>query len=292
MSYHLIGNISALICDDGIEPLATATLRIYLPAMAAGGPLPAFGISQEPMRIQPEEAASKADRLLAEVTLDAEGNFRACWQEIHLFTEPLEIDMCITHVPGVKKAAATPQHFHLGVMVPNWRRNKDRYLSAFAYIIPSDCWNSIRHQLQSWAITGVVKHYRSHNAMPKVRVQAYNARNGKKLGEAMSNEYGRFRMQFPFEPAHRHLLPVRNGVIRIGPDVFFKVLTPEGFIIWSEERSMGSHPQRQGVPPCSKQDLYIKPSPILKSMIHLSGWRQLVQIARMRKRYFEHYSLV
>lgn len=292
MSYQLIGNISALICDDGIEPLAHATLKVYLPPIhAAQLPAP-HGIFREPQSLTATDVTAKADRLLAEVKLDMDGNFRLTWQEIHLFTEPLEIDICIEHIAGCRKDQVIPLHFHLGVFVPQWRRSKERYLSAFAYIIPSECWTSIRHQLQSWAITGVLRHYRNHNPIGRVLVQAYNARSGKKLGEAFANEQGRFRIRFAFEPQHRHLLLVRNGEIRTGPDVFFKVLTAEGFMLWSEDRNAGLRDDRVGVAACSKQDIFIKPSPVLKSMLPLSGWRQLVQIARMRRRYFEQYSLV
>lgn len=284
MSYQLIGNISALICDDGIEPLAHATLKVYLPPIHAAQLPPCHGVFREPQALTETQVAAKADRLLASVELDLEGNFRLSWQEIHLFTEPLEIDICIEQVAGSRKGLSVSLHFNLGVFVPHWRRSKERYIAAFAYIIPSECWTSIRHRLQSWAITGVLRHYRNHSPIGRVLVQAFNARNGKKLGEAFANEQGRFRIRFAFEPPHRHLLLVRNGEIRTGPDVFFKVLTIEGFLLWSEDRNEGLRDDRLGVPACSKQDIFIKPSPILKSMIPLSGWRQLVQIARLRRK--------
>ncbi len=292
MSYQLIGNIAALICDDGIEPLATATFSVYLPALCAAHCATDLGIFREPVPISAAEAARKEDRLLARATLDADGNFRANWQEIHLFTEPLELDVCITSVPGARKTGGSPQHFSLGLFVPHWRRNKDRYVAAFAYMVPSGCWAGIRHQLQAWAITGVVRHYRSRQPVPKVIVQAFHARNGKKLGEAFANAQGRFCLRFAFEPLHRHLLPMGNGELRIGPDVFFRILTQEGFLLWSEDRAAGFLPERQGLPVCSKQDIDVKPSPALKSRLPLSGWRQLVQAARLRRKYSGHHSLV
>ncbi|PUZ20667.1 hypothetical protein GA0116948_11387 [Chitinophaga costaii] len=292
MSYQLIGNLSALICDDGIAPLANATLRIYLPELSINNEVDWLGIVRDPIPLSAEAVAQKADRLLAEVVLDAAGNFRVAWQEIHLFTEPLELNICITNIAGLGNPMASPQHFSLGMFVPDWKRHKEIYMAAFAYIVPSECWAQIHHQLHVWAITGIVRHYRNHLPVSRVIVQAFQEGSGKKLGEAFVNEQGRFRLQFAYKPPRRRLPPEGNPTMQKGPHVFFKVLTMEGATIWSENRAMDLQPECQGLATCTKQEIYVKPLTVLKSTQLFSGWRQLLQRVRLRRKYVEHYSLV
>ena len=68
MSYLLIGNISALICNDCVEPLANARIRVYLPATQdPADPLAmGKGIFNDMKPLSAKEVLMKADRLLAE----------------------------------------------------------------------------------------------------------------------------------------------------------------------------------------------------------------------------------
>src|ERR1041384_5550901 len=124
MSYLLIGNISALICDDCIEPLTNAHVRIYLPDNTSS--TPAYnhkGIYNDLRELSAVEISDKRQRLLAEGVLDGQGNFNISWPETHLFTEPLEIDVCVDHLHGRLLPATATRHYHLSVIAPHWKKN-------------------------------------------------------------------------------------------------------------------------------------------------------------------------
>lgn len=100
MSYLLVGNISALICEECIEPMAKGRLRIYLPEDRYPSEVTGKGNFNHLKQLSAMEVALKADRLLAETVLDERGDFRLSWEEIHLFTEPLELDLSFEEMPG------------------------------------------------------------------------------------------------------------------------------------------------------------------------------------------------
>lgn len=272
MSYLLIGNISALICDDCIEPMAKGRLRIYLPEERY--PSEATGTSNfsHLKQLTPVEVTMKADRLLAEAVLDERGDFRLNWEEIHLFTEPLELDLCLEEMPGRAPGKRGVTQYHLSRLVPHWKRSRDKYLAAFAYVIPSEHWNQIRGSYGTWVISGTVRHFSTKTGQPQLRVEVYNALNNKLLGAAQTNGQGRYKVQFSLQDMSAGvLMPVRQGQYHKGPDVYFKVYR-KNQLLWEEDIQTAQRPERRAIAPCTLLNIIIKPSAIKKATGNLAQW--------------------
>jgi hypothetical protein len=126
MSYLLIGNISALNSDNYIQPPPQAHVRVYLPDDSRYG-IQASGLLLRPEPLQEETVTRKGHRLLATTSLDEQGDFSLSWEQCHLFTEALELDITL----------GPDRHFHLGALAFHWKRTRDKYLAAFAYVIPA-----------------------------------------------------------------------------------------------------------------------------------------------------------
>jgi hypothetical protein len=280
MSYLLIGNISALICDDCIEPLASARLRIYLPEGRYPSETSGKGIFNHLKQLSPMEVAQKADRLLAETVLDERGDFRLGWEQIHLFTESLELDLCIEQMPGRIPGKRRVTQYHLNRLVPHWKRTKDKYLAAYAYVIPSEHWNRIRGSYATWVISGTVKHVRTMTGQPQLKVEAYNALDNRLLGSAQTNRQGRYKLQFGAQDLPDDML---------SPDVYFKVYRKD-LLLWEEDIQTAQHPERRAIAPCTLLNIIINPAAVKKATRYLAEWLgSWSVIPRQRKQYQDEF---
>ncbi|NSL86571.1 hypothetical protein ECE50_007005 [Chitinophaga sp. Mgbs1] len=273
MSYLLIGNISALICDDCIEPLANARIRVYLPDIRYPDQQNSWakGIFNDLRPLTAKDVLMKADRLLAEAPLDEWGNFSLSWEEVHLFTEPLELDLCLDVMPG-KTGSHQPRNYHLSNVVLHWKRSSNGYLGAYAYVVPSASWNTICRDAGSWVITGTVRHYQRKEGQLHLKVQAYNAISGKMIGEAYTNEFGRYTIRFSRKDLYSgHLQPVRQGRTNMGPDVYFRIYNDDRLIL-SENENNAAASERQDLPPCSCLNIEYKSSAVRRASAHINGW--------------------
>lgn len=273
MSYLLIGNISALISEDCIEPLAGARLRVYLPdyegrTVRTGT---AQGCVNHLRRLSYKEVVMKTGRLLAEATLDEKGNFSIAWDGIQLFTESLELDICLPANPG-KTDWPKEGSYHLSTLQPHWKRTNDRYIAAYAYVVPADKWNEMCAGTGVWVITGTVRHFRSYAGQPRLRVEAWNAATGHLLGSAMTNEFGRYKLQFGRkEMTGGQLMFLHDGQQNHGPDVYFKIYRHQQ-LVWEEEESVAERPGRKDLPPCTSIDILYRSSVIRRTSDHFSHW--------------------
>ncbi|RPE08243.1 hypothetical protein EGT74_14360 [Chitinophaga lutea] len=293
MSYLLIGNISALICEENIEPLANARIRIYLPSQNYGVEELARGIFKDLRRLSESDVQAKADHLLAESMLDERGNFSISWEDLHLFTEPLEMDICLNSVPGRHTGQQEWVQFHLSTFVPHWKRSKNRYLGAFAYVVPADKWTVIRREFGAWVITGAVKHAETLQGLKTLRVEAYNALNDRLLGWCNTSETGHYRLYFSRKDLSggrlMQILKNNDDLFSDGPDVYFKVYSGNQ-LVWHESKDIALQPERQQLKHCAKLNLFIQPAPAEKKPPRLSGWlNDFIQINKTRPHYKDRY---
>lgn len=293
MSYLLFGNISALICEDCIEPLAHARIRIYLPDEEYVADETDRGIFQDLWRLSKRDVAAKSDRLVAEAMLDEHGKFSVSWEGLHLFTEPLEIDICLRSVQGRNGQQSEWSQYRLSTVVPHWKRDKDKHIGAFAFVVPSDQWNAIRGDFSEWVITGAVKELESMQGMPALRIEAYNAYNDRLLGSSNTNEKGRYRIYFSDRNVGGRLqfLIREAGIRNIGPDVYFKIFSGDR-LIWGEDRGAAQQPERRQLAPCSRLNLFITPQAPAKRPAKLTGWlNDLIHITRSQAYYQDQYTV-
>jgi hypothetical protein len=221
MCYLLIGNIAALISDDCAEPLANARIRVYLPASNYSSVYhPEKNIGGGPRELSPVEVEARQERLLAETRLNERGNFTLGWEEVHLFTEPLELVLCLDKTcvepAGEERrlgqtcvdfgspdeggagdqAKGREMHLHLGTITPSWKYSGWRYVAAYAYMIPADCWSAIRAIYGTWVIAGTVKRNYPHPGQTQYRVEVFNASNHRLLASGETDDEGRYQLRF------------------------------------------------------------------------------------------------
>lgn len=291
MSYMLIGNISAMICEECIEPLANARIRIYLPGEQYNTEQLARGIFKDLRQLSERDVDAKSERLLAESVLDERGNFSVTWEDLHLFTEPLEMDICLSSIQGRQHRQNVWVQYHLSTFVPHWKRNKDRHMGAFAYVVPSDKWNAIRGEFSAWVITGAVKDANSFLGIGTVRVEAYNAWNNRLLGWTSTNKNGRYKLYFSGKAVNssKTLQKGREeGVTGQGPDVYFKVYAGNQ-LIWCENKDAALMPERRQLSPCSKLNILVRPETV-KRQARLTGWlNDLIHASKTQVNYKDHY---
>jgi hypothetical protein len=265
MCYLLIGNISALISDDCIEPLVNARLRVYLPEGNSPTGYPKRNIFNGPGQLSSAQVAAKSDRLLAETTLDERGNFTLRWEQLHLFTEPLELDLCLNQMPEQQVSGKGIQsHYHLSTLVPHWKRSLQRYVAAFAYVIPAEDWSRIRASYGTWVIAGTVRRIHSKEGQLQLRVEAYNATSNRLLACTSTDQRGRYLLRFGRkELTSGKLMLIRDYRQSNAPDVYFKVYR-DNRLLWEEEATVASMPGRKAIASCSVININMQQPPVLK----------------------------
>lgn len=262
-----------MICDDCIEPLARAQVKIYLPDDSCYDKRTDNSWPHYPAPLSEEAVARKEERLLAVGRLNERGDFSLDWDQLHLFTEPLELDISLDHMPGKAPGRKLVSQYHLGSPALHWKRLREKYLAAFAYVIPSGQWAWIRGRYQTWAISGTVRHFHSTAGQPGLRVKAYNATDNRLLGEAFTSRGGKYKLQFGLKDiTSGAVMPVRQGQYHKGPDVYFKVYKNKQ-LIWEENPHMADYPERRAIAPCTVLNITIGPSYVRKKAAScLSGW--------------------
>ncbi|SFD52966.1 hypothetical protein SAMN05518672_102314 [Chitinophaga sp. CF118] len=264
MCYLLIGNISALISDDCIEPLVNARLRVYLPEGSYPKACPKRNIFNGPEQLSPAQVAAKSDRLLAETTLDERGNFTLNWEQLHLFTEPLELDICLNRMPEQASGKNIESHYHLSTLVPHWKRSLQRYVAAFAYVIPAENWSQIRASYGTWVIAGTIRRIHSREGQSQLRVEVYNAVNNRLLACTSTDEKGRYQLRFGRrELTSGKLMLIRDYRHNNAPDVYFKVYR-DNRLLWEEEADVANMPGRKAIASCSVINIHMQQVPVVK----------------------------
>lgn len=264
MCYLLIGNISALISDDCIEPLANARLRVYLPDGRNPNGYPKRNNFNGPGQLSFAQVTAKSDRLLAETTLDERGNFTLSWEQLHLFTEPLELDLCINQMPEQVSGKGIESHYHLSTLVPHWKRSMQKYVAAFAYVMPVEDWSQIRASYGTWVIAGTVRRIHSREGQAQLRVEAYNAVSNRLLACTSTDQRGRYLLRFGRkELTSGKLMLIRDYRQNNAPDVYFKVYR-DNRLLWEEEVAVAAMPGRKAIAPCSLININMQQPPVLK----------------------------
>ena len=274
MCYLLIGNISALISDDCIEPLVNARIRVYLPEGSYPPGYPKRNIFSGPCQLTSAQVSAKSDRLLAETSLDEKGNFSLTWDQLHLFTEPLELDICLRRMPEQASDREVETHFHLSTLVPHWKRSLLRYVAAFAYVMPAENWSQIRASYGTWVIAGTVRRIQSREGQAQLKVEVYNAVNNRLLACTSTDDKGRYQLRFSRrELTSGRLMLIRESRHSSAPDVYFKVYR-NNRLVWEEAAAMAAMPGRRNIAPCSVININMQPpSPATrKTTGTVSGW--------------------
>ncbi|MBW8687626.1 hypothetical protein [Chitinophaga rhizophila] len=272
MCYLLIGNISAFISDDCTEPLVNARLRVYLPdGRCPTGNDPKNYIYNGPGQLTSAQVEAKQERLLAETTLDERGNFTLTWEQLHLFTEPLELDISLHHMPEQAGIRGIVSNYHLSTVVPHWTRSGQRYVAAYAYVIPVECWSQIRANYGTWIIAGTVRRLQASEGQSQLRVEAYNVGNHRLLGCARTDDQGKYQLRFSKKELTSKWSTVSEPGHENGPDIYFKVYRDKQ-LVWEEDPATAMMPGRRSVAPCTTININIRESAFRKTPGWLGSW--------------------
>ena len=262
MSYHLIGHLSALVCDDYVEPLPGAKISIFLPGSFCSESRKK--VTKYTTRnthfypIKETDLVHNEDYLLAETTVGENGQFSLCWEELHLFTEPLEFTLSLKQIPGMSKPASKSMHFYLGRFTPQWTRNKGNYRGAFAYIVPGKNWSQVRAGFQNWIITGAINWEGTSQLAPGIRIEAFDKLSGKMISWGRTGDNGRFCLYYnPADIQYQGLRAIvsnNNIYLPAGPSVYFKCYDGNRLIL-SEHPDIATMRGRRDLSPCSRLNI-------------------------------------
>jgi len=219
--------------------------------------------------VSDEDAAAKAQRLLGEAVIDAEGGFQVDFAKAPNYGgEAFEIDIYCGTVPRRQPGPRppTPLQFTVTVLQPLWRTVGDQrtQMAAWAYTLPYRTWCAVRARFGAWTICGHVRHCATQAPIGGVRVKAFDVDwlQDDALGEAITDGSGHFRIDYLAADFQRTIFsPTINLEWTGGPDVYFQVETLDGTALLKEPSSRGRAPDRENVGPCFCAELCLKEQP-------------------------------
>jgi 5-hydroxyisourate hydrolase-like protein (transthyretin family) len=260
MSYMFSGRLHARTCGGSLAPVANATLMVYRKSDTEE---PGFSVRQH------EEIRDREYALIAQSRTDDQGEFRINFAEKTIFGhrgsthpfsgEPFVLDVCV-RAADVTIADHDPEtvQFTLGVITPLWEG--EERTGRWEYEIPEADWSRVREALDVWTIIGRV--VRGGNPAAGLKVFAYDADlvQDDFLGSATTDAEGRFRIDYSGDHFRKTAVP-GAGYERGGPELYFRVETADGTVLYKEEKSRGNKPDRADASNCFTAELNIDAVP-------------------------------
>jgi hypothetical protein len=267
MAYVFKGRLCGYICAECPEPLSGLIVRLYrsrtgqnVTALAAANPKETFAL------VGDQEAAAKT--LLAEATIDAEGNFTIEIDERRqgYGGEAFEIDLYCGTVPHLKPGPTPPhpRQFTITTLQPAWRQTEGGFIAAWEYCIPQRLWCHIRALFGAWTICGRVTVCDTKAPVGGVRVRAFDVDwlQDDDLGSGVTDGTGRFRIDYTTADFQKTIFsPSINVELIGGPDLYFRVETLGGTPLLVEPRARGRQPDRENAGPCFCVELCLSEQP-------------------------------
>lgn len=267
MTYLFCGQLSGQIAPGFSEPLAGATLRLY----KYRGTKYVSGLSvADPgatlTMLSPDARQAKKASFITETTADGEGRFIFTLDEQSDYDGgPCELDLLLTNAPHqVDQAPKRPVQIPLTTLRLKVQ-NRDETLVAWEYCLPAAFWREVRAAFDAWVICGRVLAQDAAQPMCNVRITAFDADwlQDDRLGSAVTDAAGKFRIDYtradftrtPLSP----LFNRENG----GPDLYFKLETPEGAPLLIEPKSQGFAAGRANANHCFFIEFNVEQAPVM-----------------------------
>jgi hypothetical protein len=263
MLYSFKGRLCGYICEECLEPLSHAKVRLYriaegrnVTTLAVAAPKDTFAILTD------EQVSEKKNLLIAEGEVDEQGNFSFDLGENDRYNgEPFEVDVyCGTvppHLPP-SRHEPPPVQFTLTTLQPLWRETQSGLVFGWEYCLPARLWCLIRARFGVWVICGSVTRCDdgrdTHVPVPNVRVRAFDVDwlQDDAIGSDVTNASGHFHIYYtPQNFRVTPFSPLFNIEWVGGPDVYFQIETLLGTPLLVESRSAGRTPQRENRGPCT-----------------------------------------
>lgn len=249
MKYIFRGQFSGELAPGFVEALAGATVRLYkyhgtkyISSLAVADPRNTM------MILPPGEMEGKAYSLIAETAMDADGKFVFELDEADEYSgEAFDIDLFFTTVPGRKSREQRPTlQLTLATMKPKWQSIDGNFSTAWEYCLPADMWRNIRANFDAWVICGRVVDKATETPVSGAHVHAFDADwiQDDKLGDAITDELGLFRIDYARSDFTRTPLSPFINAEDGGPDLYFKIVTESGMTLLDESRETGNRADR------------------------------------------------
>jgi hypothetical protein len=257
MSHVIAGRVRAR-CATGVEePLAEETILLYR--------VPAGEASHVGLRSH-EEARGREYLLHARGRTDADGGMRIDFREPGLLGHrgsrhpyeggPLAVEIYYRGLGSRKE----PVQIALGHVTPTWQESGGVRFAHLDLEIDPELFGRARAALDIWTVCGSV--HRS-DGLPAVgyRVFAHDsdALHDDFLGSAVVGEEGSFRIDYPGD-AFRPRTVAGVDLERGGPELYFRVETPQGRVVYEEPSSRGIQRDRANAPNWFSVELAVEPA--------------------------------
>lgn len=264
MSYIFKGRLCGYICPECPEALSAVTVRLYratqknVTTLAVAHPKETFAILSD------EDVTAKAERLIAEVKTDAQGNFAFELSKAQNYGgEAFEVDVYCGTVPH-RPPGPRPLQFSITTLQPQWRQTERGMIAAWEYCIPQRYWCAVRARFDAWTICGRVTVCDTQQAVLGVRVFAFDTDwiQDDPLGSAITDASGRFRIDYTSADFRRTpFSPTINLEWTGGPDIYFRIEAADGTPLLVEASAEGRTPGRENAGHCFCVELCLKEPP-------------------------------
>jgi hypothetical protein len=264
MSYLFTGRLRAHTCGGSVVPVANATLMVY---RNPEGEDAGFVIRGH------EDIRGREYTLMAQGRTDENGEFRIDFSRktifghrgsAHVFAgEPFILDVCVRTAEGMPDDydPETVQ-FSVGTVQATWREEGENQLGSWEDEISEADWSRVRSALDAWTIHGRVIRSGDRSPVQGVNVLAFDAdlMQDDYLGSATTDADGHFRLDYPGS-AFRQTSVRGADFERGGPELYFRIETADGQVIYKEDKSRGNKPDRADASNCFSVELSVEGAP-------------------------------
>lgn len=266
MGFLIKGNFSGQLRGKCKEPLGRVLVKIYLKhSVDVKTGIAEAAASKYALEVlDVGTISSKRKFLIGKGKTDPWGNY-----EIRLAKKyqggPIEIDIEVLEVPNQNRQAEPAVQFAVTTLQPVWRGETDELCYSWNYRIPHKFWTNIRSKLDAWVVCGYVKSSEDRRTpLAGVKVTAYDADwiQDDLIGAGVTDSSGRFQIDYRSSDfKHTFLTPLVNVETPIslisGPDIYFKVASAEGAMLYEEARNDGLNSKRRNTPKCFYIELFV-----------------------------------
>ncbi|MFB0499345.1 hypothetical protein ABID99_005582 [Mucilaginibacter sp. OAE612] len=275
MNYIIKGNLRGLLCSDCELPVAGTSVKVYRPSdqqnetrLAVADPKQTFH------QVNDDELKAKERLFITQADVQGNGDFTIEIDGGKSGYEggSIDVDWYCGNVPfkiPLPKNEPLLQ-FHITTLQPLYKSSQENAQYArFDYKIDSKWFCRILTLLDIWVVCGYVNDCETQKPIPGVKVFAYDVDllQDDYLGNAYTDNNGKFTIVYPGDNFRKTLLPWLNVEWPAGPDYYFRVESSSGTVLLAEDRTRGRQNDRHNANNCFCVKLCIKGGGIITSDI-------------------------
>ncbi|MDB5147117.1 MAG: hypothetical protein JWQ57_1137 [Mucilaginibacter sp.] len=258
MNYIIKGNLRGLLCSDCELPVAGTSVKVYRPSdqqnetrLAVADPKQTFH------QVNDEELKAKELLFITQADVQENGDFSIEIEGGKSGYEggSIDVDWYCGNVPfrvPIPKKNPVLQ-FHITTLQPTYKATQENVQYAyFDYKIDSKWFCRILTLLDIWVVCGYVTDCETKAPIAGVRVFAYDVDwlQDDALGNAFTDNNGKFTIVYPGDNFRKTLLPWLNVEWPAGPDYYFRIESSSGTVLLAEDRTRGRQNDRHNANNC------------------------------------------